>query len=469
MTNPLSAEQVAERLTRYYLAALSIMAILCLMGLGIINSAIQYHESDGRVLNISGRQRMLSQQLTKLALLKTYEPSRTDSLTFAGALHTWQIHHGQLEEGILLMEENYPVKKSRKLSEEFRMLQPVYLSLYNDFELCNTQAKADTALLSRILTEENRYLRQMDSIVFQFERESRERVRNLKIIEYIMASVSILTLLLEVFLVFRPIVKYTRSFIHELSESKKELFLTNQELHKVNYYLSSTQQEVLNLYEARHNQLRMEEQVRSAALMEGQEKERMRLARELHDGVGQMLTGLNLLMGRLRKTPAEDPRRVERMEEISACIQEIIRETRHISHNVMPDTLSDYGLVSTLKALTGQIDDTAASYVSFEVSGQEKRLTPAQEIGLYRIAQEALTNALKYAGAPDIALSLNFENDKVVLQIKDNGKGFRIEEALNRQSLGLDNMRTRAQLLGTEFLLESDTGKGTSITVTLNQ
>ena len=284
-----------------------------------------------------------------------------------------------------------------------------------------------------------------------------------------MASVSILTLLLEVFLVFRPIAKYTRSFIHELSESKKELFLTNQELHKVNHYLSSTQQEVLNLYEARHNQLRMEDQVRSAALMEGQEKERMRLARELHDGVGQMLTGLNLLMGRLRKTPAEDPRRAERMEEISACIQEIIRETRHISHNVMPDTLSDYGLVSTLKALTGRIDDTAASHVSFEVSGQEKRLSPAQEIGLYRIAQEALTNALKYAGAPNIALSLNFENGKVVLQIKDNGKGFRMEEALNRQSLGLDNMRTRAQLLGTGFLLESDTGKGTSVTVTLNQ
>jgi len=469
MTNLLSAEQVAERLTRYYLAALSIMAILCLTGLGIINNAIQYHESDGRVLNISGRQRMLSQQLTKLALLKTYEPSRTDSLTFARALHTWQTHHGQLEEGILLMEENYRVKKSSKLSEEFRMLQPAYVSLYNDFQLCNTQTTADSALLSRILTGEKGYLRQMDSIVFQFERESRDRVRNLKIIEYIMASVSILTLLLEVFLVFRPIVKYTRSFIHELSESKKELFLTNQELHKVNHYLSSTQQEVLNLYEARHNQLRMEDQVRSAALMEGQEKERMRLARELHDGVGQMLTGLNLLMGRLRKTPAEDPRRAERMEEISACIQEIIRETRHISHNVMPDTLSDYGLVSTLKALTGRIDDTAASHVSFEVSGQEKRLSPAQEIGLYRIAQEALTNALKYAGAPDIALSLNFENDKVVLQIKDNGKGFRMEEALNRQSLGLDNMRTRAQLLGTGFLLESDTGKGTSVTVTLNQ
>lgn len=466
MTNSSSAEQVAERLTRYYLAALSIMAIVCFTGLGIINSAIQYHESDGRVLNISGRQRMLSQQLTKLALLKSMHHPTADSLVFSQTLETWHSNQLQLEEGFLQMEENYLVKKSRDLSEKFRSLKPVYTSLHHDLQLSNRQGVAPE-LISRILQNESSYLQQMDDIVFQFDRESRERVKNLKIIEYIMASVSLLTLLLEILFVFRPVVKYTREIIHELSESKKELYLANQQLHKVNHHLSLTQQEVINLYEARHNQLRMEDQIRSAALMEGQEKERIRLAGELHDGVGQMLTGLHLLVARLRKMPPDDPRLRERTEEVSAYIQEIIRTTRQISHNVMPDTLVDYGLAATLKSLTDQLDKTAASRVRFEVYGQEKRLVPAQEIGLYRISQEALNNALKYSDAKNIDLSLNFETDKVVLKVKDDGKGFLPGKEQNWQSTGIDNMRTRAQLIGTGFLLKSDPGKGTTVTVTL--
>lgn len=466
MTNFFSAEEVAERLTRYYLAALSIMAIVCFIGLGIINSAIQYHEADGRVLNISGRQRMLSQQLTKLALLQSIDHPTADPLLFSQALETWQANQLQLEEGFLRMEENYLVKKSRDLSEKFRSLKPVYVALYEDLQRSNRR-EATPALISRILQNESIYLHRMDDIVFQFDRESRERVKNLRIIEYIMASVSFLTLLLEILFVFRPIVKYTREIIHELSESKKELYLTNQQLYKVNHHLSLTQQEVINLYEARHNQLRMEDQIRSAALMEGQEKERIRLAGELHDGVGQMLTGLHLLVARLRKMPPDDPRFKERTEEVSAYIQEIIRATRQISHNVMPDTLVDYGLAATLKSLAGQIGKTAASSVRFEVYGTEKRLVPAQEIGLYRIAQEALNNALKYSEAKNIDLSLNFETHKVVLKIEDDGKGFLPGKTLNWQSTGIDNMRTRAQLIGTDFLLESGPGKGTSVTVTL--
>ncbi len=467
MTNSSSAEQVAERLTRYYLAALSIMAILCFTGLGIINSAIQYHESDGRVLNISGKQRMWSQQLTKLALLQYGGHAAADSTAFVQGLETWNANQLQLEEGFLQMEENYLVSKSRDLREKFQRLKPVYTSLYRHLEE-GLHRGISPALMGQILENEALYLQQMDAIVFRFDRESRERVKNLRIIEYILASVTLLTLLLEILFVFRPVVKYTRKIIHELSDSKKELYLANQQLYKVNHHLSLTQQQVINLYEARHQQLRMEDQIRAAALMEGQEKERIRLAAELHDGVGQMLTGLNLLVARLRKLPPEDPRFKKQTEEISAYIQEIIRTTRQISHNVMPDTLVDYGLAAALRALTDQVTLSAASRVTLEVTGEPMRLAPAREIGLYRIAQEALNNALKYSEAKNITITLNFETDKVVLKIEDDGIGFPPDRQQGWQSTGIDNMRTRARLLGTEFSLDTAAGKGTAVTVKFN-
>lgn len=467
MTNISSAEQVAEKLTRYYLAALSIMAILCLLALAIVKSSIGYHKSDSRVLNISGRQRMLSQQLTKLALLKDTPYAKTDSLYFAEALQTWYKNQDQLVRGSLQMEEEFQVKKSIDLAEKLKATEPIYSTLYHHLNTLNCQGKTDS-LMTLILKKEAVYLKQMDEIVFQFDKESEKRVKELEIIEYIIASVTLLTLILEVFLVFRPIVQYIQKIIQELSESKKEVSLSNEKLREANRHLSLTQKEVLTLQEAHYNKLRMDDQIRSASLMEGQEEERKRLARELHDGVGQMLTGLNLLVARLKKTDPDDPRLKERIEEISFHTQEIIKTTRQISHNVMPDSLVDYGLPAALKALTDQVNKTAQSEVTTEVSGQERRLSPHQEIGLYRIAQEALTNALKYAEADHIKIRLNFDPDKLVLKIEDNGVGFSTERELDWQNAGIDNMQTRAKLLKTEFSLTSEPGKGTAVIVRLN-
>ena len=467
MRNYSSAEQVAERLTRYYLAALSIMAILCILGLGVVKSAIGYHKSDSRVLNIAGRQRMLSQQLTKLALLQNSQKQDTDPVYFKQTLETWYANQQQLVDGVLKMEESYLVKKSRELSDKLRATEAVSQDLYDHFSDLNQKGYTDS-LMTLIRKRESIYLNQMDEIVFQFDQESRKRVKDLEIIEYIMATVTLLTLLLEIFLVFRPVVKYTRQIILELSESKKELYLSNEKLREVNRHLSITQQEVLNLQETHHNHLRIEDQIRSASLMEGQEEERKRLARELHDGVGQMLTGLNLLVARLKKMSPEDQRFKQRTDEISSHIQEIIRTTRQVSHNVMPDILVDYGLPAAIKAMVEQVSKTAESKVTFTQLGKERRLAPAQEIGLYRITQEAITNALKYAKAEHILTSLNFETTKLVLKIEDNGQGFLTEREPGWQNAGLDNMRTRAKLLKTDLTLESKIGEGTSITIILD-
>lgn len=471
MSNSNSAQFVAERLTRYYLTALSIVAVLSLAGLWLINNAIRYHESDSRVLNISGRQRMLSQQLVKLTILpSTQFKQDVDTVLYTKLLTTWKANQKQLGTGLLKMDGNYLVKKSRFLSEKFTEIDPVFQSLSANFSKFIQPDLTDaerTKVIRKILEQESVFLNKMDQIVFQFDTESRKRVSDLRTIEYIMAAISLLTLLLEVLVVFRPVVRYTRRIIQEVTESKEALRLSNEKLQEANNSLQQYQKEVLELQELRHNQQRMEDQIRSAALMEGQEEERRRLARELHDGVGQMLTGLHLLIARLKKTTPDDERFKKRVEETAEYVQEIIRTTRQVSHNVMPSALVDYGLRPALQALIDQMIPTVESKLQLLVIGDEQRLLPAQEIGLYRIAQEALINALKHAKSDSIQILLNFEEDQLTLEITDNGKGFDTRKALDWQNAGLENIQTRAKLLRADFSIDSEIEKGTLIRITL--
>lgn len=462
-------KKVAERLTRYYLAALSVIAILSLAGLWLIDNAIRYHESDSQVLNVSGRQRMLSQKLTKMALLKKSGFGSYNEAEYDSTLYRWQISHEQLEKGILRASENYLVKKSKAVDGKFAGIEPVYRALYEAF-IAYGHAGNDAEhqfYLNEILRLEPLFLREMEEIVSLFDVESRKRVGDLRRIEYIMITISLLTLFLEALLVFAPIVRYTKGIIRELSESKEALHLANQKLREANESLFHSQQKVLQLQESRHLQLRMEDQIKAASLMEGQEEERKRLARELHDGVGQMLTGLKLLVGRLKKTPPDAGSYKTRLEEVSVSIQEIIIATRQISHNVMPDTLVDYGLAAALEALVGQVRQAAASELALEIDGTPFRLIPAHEIALYRIAQEALVNALKHARAGIISIVLHFDNDSLTMEIRDNGSGFSAEKILDWQNAGLENMQTRARLIKADFSLDSEPEKGTRILVTL--
>lgn len=470
MTRSSSAQVVAERLTRYYLTALSVIAILSLGGLWLINNAIKFHESDSRVLNVSGRQRMLSQKLVKLTLVPASGLQDIDTLQFVQLLETWNENQRQLGSGLLKMDENYQVKKSRALTAKFNEIDPVFRSLSANFHRFIDPGIADAdrrVVLKEILVQEPVFLDKMDEIVFQFDAESRRRVNDLRTIEYIMAAISLLTLLMEALLVFRPVVRYTRSIIQEVTESREALRLSNEKLQEANLNLLESQKEVLALQEVRHSQQRKEDQIRSAALMEGQEEERRRLARELHDGVGQMLTGLHLLIARLKKSPPGDSRLKERIEETAAYVQEIIRATRQVSHNVMPAALVDYGLGPALEALLEQMGASAASHLTLSREGEERRLLPAQEIGLYRIAQEALTNALKYSEAGLIRVRLLYSKAALVMEVTDDGRGFDTQKVWDWQNAGLENMQTRAKLLRADFSISSGADAGTCVRVTL--
>lgn len=483
-------QQVAHRLTRFYLIALTVIAVLSVSGLLFIRRTISNHYDDSRVVNVAGRQRMLSQRLTKLAVLRTTGLQAADTVSFDSLVQSWGQTHIQLRNGILRMEKGYTVRKSARLDSMFTQIEPYFQSTYRSFGLINSPRSTGIEkqrALEVILQNEFPFLQQMNNIVFQFDTESFQRVQTLERIEWLLAIATLLTLIVEGFFIFRPVVTYTRLIIRRLYSSEQALQLANSQLGIANQELETTNQQVADanrrLIDAQAELLRAteekyqlqlsEELVRSAALLEGQEEERKRFARELHDGIGQMLTGLKLHAEKLKSTSVLDEKQRLRFAELCDLIYDVIQTTRQISHNLMPSSLSDFGLGATLGLLVDQTARSSGIDVVFDGERDGIRLNPSVETGLYRIAQEALHNAIKYAGARQIKVMLRQTSRKLVLTIADNGRGFDVETVTQtashaRINNGIDNMGTRARLLNGELRIESAPGKGTQVKVSIH-
>jgi two-component system, NarL family, sensor kinase len=196
------------------------------------------------------------------------------------------------------------------------------------------------------------------------------------------------------------------------------------------------------------------------ALITGQEEERIRLSRELHDSIGPMLTVIKLKITTLQ-CPTDEKQNLKEL------MDETIAEVRRISNNLMPSVLIDFGISPALQNLIKSIGNTAVQITyRDELKKKASLLTKDTNVALYRIAQEALNNALKHAKATEIKISLTEFDDKVVLFIKDNGQGFDVEAFKNRSqnTNGLYNMQERAKILRGEFWLESNE-HGTEIEV----
>ncbi|GAB3168072.1 ATP-binding protein [Telluribacter humicola] len=465
--------QVARRLTRFYVVALLMVALLTVGGLLLVRRTLEDLNDDGRVVNVAGRQRMLSQQLTKLSLLHTQQMTHADRADFDSVLHTWHQNHEQLRNGLLRMEKTYIVRKSDRLDSMFVQLEPVFQSIYNGFRRINNPqvpAQDRAEALRVVLAQEPAFLHQMDQIVFQFDAESLARVIYLERMEWLLGLGTLLILLVEGIFIFRPVVKYTQKVIQMLTRSEEDLRQTNERLAATNRELVATQEELLRMTEEKYQLQAAREKIRSAALLEGQEEERRRFARELHDGIGQMLTGVKLHAEKLKQVPFPEEKQRKRFEDLRELIQETIQTTRQVSFNLMPSVLSDFGLEAGLQLLSDQVARSSGLEIYFEGSGEDKRLPPAAEIGLYRIVQEALHNAVKHARAKVIEVKLKRYKGKITLSIEDDGKGFNPREIgkngkEGQIGSGIENMRTRASLLGGEMKLSSRPGKGTKILV----
>jgi signal transduction histidine kinase len=198
---------------------------------------------------------------------------------------------------------------------------------------------------------------------------------------------------------------------------------------------------------------------RLAAILQGQEQERSRIAKDLHDGLGQLLNAIKLNVNFL----SSDPSKVNVLYKL---IDEAIQESIRISENLLPSKLKDFDLATCLNSLCKQIDGMTDTPVIFESFGMAAHVNQTQKINFYRIAQEAINNAIKHAQANTISVQLNEEDDRVQLTIEDDGKGFeRTKEYDRSRHHGLDNMRERAEIMGGKLTIESDADRGTLIIV----
>lgn len=467
-------KRVAGNLTRFYVVALFVVALLTVSGLFLIRRTIRNLNHDSRVVNVAGRQRMLSQRLTKLAVLKVNNIAHRDSVEFRSLLAIWKDSHDDLVSRKLPVDEGVVTWKSQPLDTMFHRLTPVFDRIYNNFSVIDsdTAAQAGKQLaLREVLATEPDFLSQMDRIVFQFDKESFERLENLERIEWILDIMTILVLVAEGLLIFRPVVNTTRRVVRMLTESEDALQLSNQKLKEANMQLVETQKELLRLEEEKYELQLAEDRIRAGALIEGQEEERKRFALELHDGIGQMLTGLKLHAEKLKAVQFHDEKHQKRFEQLVALIQDIIQTTRQISFNLMPSVLTDFGLASALKLLCQQAADLSGIQVVFEGETDQRILMTHQtEIGLYRIAQEALNNAVKHANADLIKIKLEQNKNRIVLEIADDGKGFLISNLKSEQGQfqnrnGMENIRTRTQLLNGEVEMISKVDSGTKLVV----
>jgi two-component system, NarL family, sensor histidine kinase UhpB len=200
-----------------------------------------------------------------------------------------------------------------------------------------------------------------------------------------------------------------------------------------------------------------------SAVLAAQEEERARVARDLHDEVNQSLTGLLLRLEVARE--AAPPQLEAELAETKALANQAMRELLSLARQLRPTALDDLGLVA---ALAGQVEQLSRGEIEAELveQGDFSDLGDDAQLVVYRVAQEALSNAARHSGATRVEVGLRRRRDGgVELSVADDGRGFAFEES--ERGLGLGGMRERALLIGGELTIESRPGAGTTVRLTV--
>lgn len=223
-------------------------------------------------------------------------------------------------------------------------------------------------------------------------------------------------------------------------------------------------------------ELRQKEQLRTELLaraLQAQERERKRIARELHDATGQSLNAILFGLKTLENAAQTDPPQVSALvSRLKSAASDTVHELQDIIYALRPSVLDDLGLLPALRWYAETRLESGGTRVEWDISNGERRLPPEIETALFRIGQEAITNIQKYANARRVFFRLEADEQRVSLQVEDDGAGFDVEEALahtlhDGRGLGLLGMRERAELLGGRLWVESSAGNGTRIRVEL--
>jgi signal transduction histidine kinase len=203
----------------------------------------------------------------------------------------------------------------------------------------------------------------------------------------------------------------------------------------------------------------------SRRLVNVQEEERRAIALELHDQIGQILTGLKLMINQAGR--AQDGLKQPILNEAQIAVTELIVKVREMSLNLRPSMLDDLGLLPTLVWMFEQSQANSKLKIVFKHSGLDQEIPKDAAIAAYRIIQEALTNVMRYAEVNTADVDVRTDANVLYLRVEDKGKGFKITTSTGGSSVGLQGMRERALLLGGSLTVESVPGIGTVVSAEL--
>jgi len=580
-----------------YILALGAIATIIVTGQVLIQSHLKKQASDSRVINVAGKQRMLSQKIVKTILLLDSEgPVQKNELIkeLKNSLLLWEVTQKGLIDGndSLHLPGNPSAEGLRLLkdvSKHFIPMDQNVRALLAQFDSGTNPVDA-TLPLKTILAEEQSFLNGMEAVVFQFDSEAKERVALLSRIEYALLIVSLLVILAEIIFIFRPTAINVNLTVNKLLQSKKDSQKMSNEIRDLYVSLEKSYEQIAHINQPIENprtfaksdlggnltfvspsfanfpsksewsKLRLcdlftgmknpndwmdelidavseekiwtgeihfkseehderwvlttvtpvynpqgnieelvmmgsditlrkkaeqkiktknqaeidkrinQQKYRSVLILEGQEEERKRIAMDIHDGIGQMLTSLKYQVESIDSNNAETV--AQKLNEIDNWIKQIIREVRKVTFNLRPTVLGDYGLQAALDMFVREMAKLVDVKLEFHSEAEIARLPQKVENNIFRIIQEAINNAIKYSGAVTIDVVLRQVNDDLVAEVTDNGKGFDVrlvdERSVNFESgRGLFNMYERSEYISGNLEVKTEPNNGTTVRLTV--
>ncbi len=204
------------------------------------------------------------------------------------------------------------------------------------------------------------------------------------------------------------------------------------------------------------------------SLLQGQEEERSRLAKDLHDGLGGLLSGVKFSLSNMKDNLIITPDNMTVFERSLDMLDTSINELRRVAHNMMPEMLTKFGLDEALKEYCNTINTTNLLAVKYQSIGMRDRIDKSAEIIIYRIIQELLNNTMKHAAATEVMVQLVKEEGRLSIIVEDNGKGFDKELPKENKGAGLTSIQSRVDYLKGRLEINSEAGKGTLINIEFN-